>query len=208
VRLLSALRETPIGRALIAYFVDLPRWTLLNIAFALALTPSVVAVASGETVLAFVLSFPAALVMAAILRLLSLTIDGSVPYWSKLWSATAPYIVTLSVWVACVLAGLVLLTPLSYLMLLPALILFLIAPLVVGVSARLHVNLLHAWRNGFVIAVRYPMVALGLVFLMLIVIWALVQTGGALIVVLPGLWAAIAVYTVDDIIRTTQEQTN
>jgi hypothetical protein len=61
-----------------------------------------------------------------------------------------------------------------------------------------------AWRNAFIMAVHYPVVALGLVLLGVLTAWAVAASGGALIIALPALWAAIAVYTVDDLIRSLQ----
>ncbi len=208
MKLLNVLRETTIGRALLAYFFDLPRWTLLNLVFALALAPSLVAALRGETALAIALSFPAALAMAGLVGMFSATVDGTAPRWSHLWARSDIYLVTLSAWGACALAALALLTPLLYLVVIPALILLLVAPLATLVSAQLRGGVAQAWRNGFVLAVRYPLVALGLIVLALVAGWVILYSRGTLLVALPGLWAAIAVYTVDDLIQSIQQQKN
>jgi hypothetical protein len=206
VKLLQTLRETTIGRALLAYYDDLPRWTLVSLAFALALVPSGLAAARGEIALALGFSFPAAVVMAGLVRLLTITLDGSAPRWAHLWAAGGVYRATLTGWGACVLAGFALLTPLLVVLAVPALMLVMIAVQVMLVSARLPGSVRQAWRNAFVIALRYPIVALGLVGLAVVAAWGIVQSGGALLVALPALWAAIAVYAVDDVVRTEQRR--
>jgi hypothetical protein len=179
---------------------------VLNIAFALALAPSLLAALRGELALALGMSFPAALVLAGMVRLLCAAAEGRPPYFRLLWEDVRLYGVMLTVWGACVVAGLALLTPLLYVAVVPALVFALLAPLVVCVGARLKVGVALAWRNAFVLAVHFPVVALGLVMLGGIVAWGISASGGALIVALPALWAVIAVYTVDELIRTLNEQ--
>lgn len=209
MKILGVLRETPIGRALIAYFLDLPRWALLNALFGLALAPSLLALVQGELPLAIALSFPAALVLAGIVRLISATPSGRAPLWSLLWKdAHSYYAVVITVWIAGAAAGLLLLTPLLYLAVLPAVVIMLLAPLTLTSAARLNNTLADAWRNALVLAVHNPIVALGLVLLGLVTAWGISISGGALVFALPALWAAIAVYTVDDLITTLQEQGN
>lgn len=208
MKLLGVLRETPIGRALIAYFVDLPRWVLLNALFALVLAPSLLAVVRGEITLALALSFPPAVVLAGLVRLLSVTLDGRAPQWALLWQEKRVYLVVLSVWAVSVLAGLLLLTPLLYMAVVPAVVILLLAPLAITGAARLNSTLGDAWRNALVLAVHNPIVALGLVLLGLAAAWGISASGGALVFALPALWAAIAVYTVDDLIHTLQKQEN
>jgi hypothetical protein len=206
MRLFAALRDTPIGRALIAYFTDLPRWTLLNIGFALALLPSIIAVLQREFALALVFSLPPILVMTWLMRLLSVTLDGRAPHWSLLSSDLHSYSIVLSVWGVFVMVGLVLLTPLRYLAVVPALLLLLVGPFVICISTQICVSTRQAWRNAFVMAVHYPVVSLGLFSLGGLATWCVSVSGGALILALPALWATITVYTVDELIRSLQEQ--
>jgi hypothetical protein len=208
MKLLGVLRETPIGRALIAYFVDLPRWALLNALFGLALVPSLFAVVRGEIALALVLSFPPAAVLAGLVRLLSVTLNGRAPQWSQLWQEKLVYGVVLSAWGASVLSALLLFTPLLYVAVVPAVVILLLTPLAICGAARLNVSFVDAWRNALVMAVHYPVVALGLVLLGLLTAWGISASGGALVFALPALWAAIAVYSVDDLITTLQKQGN
>lgn len=202
------LQETTIGRAVIAYFIDLPRWVLLNIAFAAALIPSLLAIIQGELALALVFSFPAALVLTWQIRLLSVTTDGRQPRWSMLWTDLRGYLVVLSAWVICVLAGLALLTPLYFVAVIPMLLVLLFAPVAICGSACLNVSFTQAWRNALVIAVHHPIIALGIVVFGGVMVWGVSISGGALIVALPTLWAAIAVYTVDDLINALLKQRN
>lgn len=204
----DVLYETPIGRALAAYFFDLPRWTLFNVIFALALAPSLLAVLNGEFALALVLSFPPAFVMVGLIRHLSMTAENRAPRWSSLWADVRGYRVVLSVWGASILVGLILLTPLLYVAVVPAVIVLFLAPLAICSSERLHVGIPHAWRNAFIMAVHYPVVALGLVLLAVLSVCGVVLSRGALVIVLPALWAAISVYTVDDLIQSLHEEGN
>jgi hypothetical protein len=208
MKLLDALHETPIGRALTAFFVDLPHWVLFNVIFAAALAPVLFAALRGEFMLALVLSFPPALVMAGLIRHLSMVAENSALRWSSLWVNGRGYRAVLSVWVAIVAAGLMLLTPLLYVAVIPAVIVLLLAPLALCSSERLHVSTLQTWRNAFIMAVHYPVVALGLVLLAALSVWCVLLTQGALIIVLPALWAAISVYTVDDVIRSLRAKEN
>lgn len=207
MKALEALRETPIGRALIAYFVDLPRWALLNVCFALALVPSVwFAAMTRDFALALLLSFPPALVLSAQIRLLGATTEGRSPEWSLLWTDRAGYLVVLTAWLLCVGVGLLLLTPLLYLAVIPALVVLLLAPMAICARVRLRVGLVDTWRNALLIALRFPVVGLGILLLALVAAWGISVSGGALVVALPALWAAIAVYTVDDLIVTLKEE--
>lgn len=207
MKALEALRETPIGRALIAYFVDLPRWALLNVLFALALVPSVwFAAMTEDFALALLLSFPPTLVLSAQIRLLGAAAQGNAPYWSLLWEDRGGYLVVLSAWILCVGMGLLLLTPLLYVAVIPALVVLLLAPLAICARVRLRVGLVDTWRNALIIAVRFPVVALGILLLALVAAWGISVSGGALVVALPALWAAIAVYTVDDLVVTLKEE--
>ncbi|KXK52201.1 MAG: hypothetical protein UZ13_01453 [Chloroflexi bacterium OLB13] len=61
------------------------------------------------------------------------------------------------------------------------------------------------WRNALVLAVHYPIVALGLLALMAVGAWAIWLTRGALILVVPPLWSLIAAFTTQDRIDAVRE---
>ena len=208
MRLVRYLQETTIGRALIAYFVDLPRWVLLNIAFSVTLLPSAFAFILGQTALALILSFPAAWVLAVMIRFFANTTDDRVASWSLLWANIGSYKVVFSAWVCLVVAGLCLLTPFYIIAVIPMVLVLMLAPMAISSAECLPVTFWEAWRNAFVMAVHYPIVALGVVLFGGLMAWGISVSGGALIVALPALWAAIAVYTVHDLINSLMTQGN
>ena len=208
MRLVHYLQETTIGRALIAYFVDLPRWVLLNLAFSVTLLPSAFAFILGQTALALILTFPAAWVLAAMIRLFANTTDDRVASWSLLWTNIGSYKVVFSAWLCLVIAGLCLLTPLYIVAVIPMVLVLMLAPMAISNAECLPVTFWEAWRNAFVMTVHYPIVALGVVLFGGLMAWGISVSGGALIVALPALWAAIAVYTVHDLINSLMTQGN
>ncbi|MCA9886143.1 MAG: hypothetical protein KC708_24390 [Anaerolineae bacterium] len=208
MRLVHYLQETTIGRALVAYFVDLPRWVLLNIAFSVTLLPSAFAFILGQTALALILTFPAAWVLAAMIRLFANTTDDRVARWSLLWTNIGSYKVVFSAWLCLVVTGLCLLTPFYILAVIPMIVVLMVAPMAISNAECLPVTFWDAWRNAFVMAVHYPIVALGVVLFGGLMAWGISVSGGALIVALPALWAAIAVYTVHDLINSLMTQGN
>ena len=69
MRLLQALSETALGRAVIAYVFDLPRWTLANILFAAALIPAYFVLTQELLLTVGVATLPAALVLAGMINM-------------------------------------------------------------------------------------------------------------------------------------------
>ncbi|MCA9896376.1 MAG: hypothetical protein KC615_25520, partial [Anaerolineae bacterium] len=132
MRLVHYLQETTIGRALVAYFVDLPRWVLLNIAFSVTLLPSAFAFILGQTALALILTFPAAWVLAAMIRLFANTTDDRVARWSLLWTNIGSYKVVFSAWLCLVVTGLCLLTPFYILAVIPMIVVLMVAPMAIS----------------------------------------------------------------------------
>ncbi|MAU08308.1 MAG: hypothetical protein CL607_00685 [Anaerolineaceae bacterium] len=208
MRILRYLQETTIGRALIAYFVDLPRWVLLNIAFSVTLLPSAFALILGHVALALCLSFPAAWVLAVMIRFFAKTTDERKPRWSLLWTNIGDYKVVLSAWLCLVIAGLCLLTPFYVVAVIPLILVLMLAPMAISNAECLPVTFWEAWRNAFVMAVHYPIVALGVVLFGGLIAWGISVSGGALLVALPALWASITVYTVHDLIHSLTKQGN
>lgn len=202
MKILAILAETPIGRAILAYFADLPRWTLANIAFAIALAPALLAFYLDDLLLAALLAFPALFALAGQCHAFALAAEGRVPRWRHLLPASLP--LTLALWAALAL-------PLILLLLNPPPILFglLCALLVVALlvtpfalcfpppmPARLRL------RNAFVLAVHFPIVALGLLVLVALFAALAAATRGALLVALPALWSAIAAFSTHQLLHS------
>lgn len=210
MRLVHALSETPIGRAILACFFDLPRWALMNVLFALSLGGALWALLRGTSELAALLSLPAALVGAAMINMAARQVGGGVPRWRDVFAWPAAYLVAFSLWAAAFAAFLVFLSDP------PSIIFFgaaavLLALLMIGMfalclPALLKVNVRLAWRNALVLVVVQPIAALGLIALMAVAVWAVWVTRGALILVVPALWVLITVFTVQDCIDTFQSR--
>ena len=202
MRIFHALSETPIGRALIAYFFDLPRWTLANILLAVALAPALLALLQGAYAWVSVLCLPAALVSAGMVNMAARQAGEAAPRWRDSLRYPDAYLVAFVLWAAGVVTlALLLSDP-------PAVFFFIIcavalALLMIGVFALFLPSLLQVkgvlvWRNALVLAVLYPVVALGLLALLAVGAWAVWVSKGGLILVVPALWAMIAVFSVHD----------
>lgn len=209
MNLVRGLSATPIGRALIAYFLDLPRWTLLNILLIVSLIPFMGAlllgIAEGWIVL---LTFPAVMVSGGMVNMGTRVVKDESPHWRDLFVTLATYSTALVIWGAVVI-GLALLMselPLLHLFILAAVVLALlmIAVFALFLPALLSVKGVLVWRNALVLAVHSPIVALGLLALLIVGGWAIWISRGALLVVIPALWVMIAAYSVQDRIDAVQ----
>ena len=206
--ILKALSDTPIGRALVAYFFDLPRWTLVNILFAASLTPAFLALLNGAVGWIALLTFPAVPVSAAMINMAARETSEEAPRWHDTLAHPATYITACALW-------LVLVVVLTWLLSDPPLIVFFIicavalAVLMIGVfalfaPALLKVKGVLVWRNALVLAVHYPMIGLGLLALLAVGGWAVWISRGALLLLVPALWTMIAVFSVQDRINAVQ----
>jgi hypothetical protein len=206
--LLRALSETALGRALIAYFFDLPRWTLANVLFALALLPAYLALNNRVTFSVEVATLPAVPVFAGMINIAASQTAENAPRLRDAFAYPATLLTVFAVWASVVisLTLLVVGVPLVGTLLLSILLLSL---LMIGVFAiympsQLKVSGGLIWRNALVLAVSYPIVGLGLLALGYVGIWALSMSKGALIIVIPSLWVVLAAFTVDDRIKAMQ----
>lgn len=208
MRIIHSLTETPIGRALLAYFFDLPRWTLANVLLALALAPALLALLQGLTGLIGLMCFPAAMVSAGMINMAARQANEGTPRWRDVFSSFATYLTAAIVWagVVIVLALLFRDPPPVVFFSLCALVL---AFLMIGVIALFVPPLLKVkgrlvWRNALVLAVLNPIVALGLLALLAVGAWAVWISRGALILAIPALWTLIAAFSVHDRISALQ----
>jgi hypothetical protein len=207
----KALSDTPIGRALIAYFLDLPRWTLVNLLFAAALMPAFLAALNGVSGWTGLLTFPVVPVSAGMINMAARETSEAAPRWSDILAHPTTYIVTIVFWLVLVAALALLLAdvPLAVIFIICAIVL---AVLLIGVfalftPALLKVKSVLAWRNGLMLAVHYPIVGIGLLALLLVGAWAVWITRGALVLLIPALWTMIAIFSVQDRIQAVQAST-
>jgi hypothetical protein len=199
--MIKALAETPIGRALLAYWEDLPLWTLANVILLLTLLPGFVAWSVSGPRLAILLSWPVSFAMSGIVNALARSVHQKAPAYRDL--LTGPYAVALSTWVISAVLALVFTLPLSRIVFigccLAACCFLLVAPFSLCISALYSSGGYLAWRNGFVMAVHAPLIAVGLVALAGLLGWVSILSKGALLVVVPALWMAITMYTTREV---------
>jgi hypothetical protein len=206
--ILHALSETALGRALVAYMFDLPRWTLANILFAIALLPAYLAFTHELWLGIGVATLPAVPVVGGMINVAASQTADNAPRLRDAFAYPTTLLTVFIVWVGMVIAQLLLVASASLAAVFVIGIL-LFSLLMIGVFAlylpsQLKVNSLLTWRNALVLSVSNPIVALGLLALGGIGIWAVWVSKGALIVVMPALWIILAAYTVDDRIKTMQ----
>lgn len=208
MRIFHALSETTIGRALLAYFFDLPRWTLANALFALALAPALLAFLEGHYQWIALLCFPAAMVSAGMINMASRQVHDNVPRWRGVFSNASTFISGFILWAGSAVSMAVLFqdVPMAVLVIICALVLIF---LMIGVFALfvpplLNVRGILVWRNALVLAVVNPVVALGLLALLIVGAWAVWITRGALLFCVPAVWVLIGVFSVHDRINAFQ----
>jgi hypothetical protein len=205
MRLWQTLNSTSIGRALVAYGVDLPRWTLANIIFSMSLAPVILALFYGVPMWIGLFTLPALLAGAGIVNMASRVVFDESPRWRGVIAHPTTFIVAFMIWIIVVVVLTLLFSD-------PPLVIFVplcsivLALLMVGVFALLVPALLKVsgsviWRNALVLAVSYPMVSLGLLALMAAGIWITWVSRGALLLAVPSLWVIIAVFSTHDLIE-------
>ncbi len=212
MHLLQSLSETALGRALIAYFFDLPRWTLANILFTAALLPAYLALTGGYYAIGVMVTLPVVPVIAGMVNMAASQTLENAPRLKAMFAYPATLITVFAVWLGTVLLSMLLLVGM------PIAIVFLIGfalftLLLIGVFAiylpsQLKVNGRLIWRNALVLAVSNPIIGLGMLFLGGIGLWAVWMSKGALIVVMPALWVLMVAFTIDDRIKVMQSVEN
>jgi hypothetical protein len=216
MNVVNGLSATPIGRALIACFFDLPRWALLNIAFAVSLLPVFWALLDGITVgitewWVILLTFPVVIVTSGMVNMAARTAEEATPRLQDVFTYPATYTTAVMIWAGVVIALLL------FMIELPVVLLFVVSALVlalllIGVFALFIPSLLKVkgwliWRNALVLTVHYPMVALGLLALLGVGAWGVWISRGTLVVLVPALWMMIAAHSVEDRISAVQSAT-
>lgn len=208
MRIFHALAETTIGRALLAYFFDLPRWTLANALLALALVPALVALLQGLSDWIAILCFPAVMVSAGMVNMASRQAGEDAPRWRDVFCNAATYLTAFILWAGGVIALALLFRdpplPVFVIICAVALAFFMIGVFALFVPPLLNVRGILAWRNALVLAVVNPVVAVGLLALLGVAAWAVWVTRGAVIFCVPALWVLIGVFSVHERISAFQ----
>ncbi|MBL8147413.1 MAG: hypothetical protein JNL34_13595 [Anaerolineae bacterium] len=206
--ILRALSETFIGRALSADFLDLPRWTLMNILCAVALLPTYFAAMSGMWLVVGGATLPAVPVVAGMINMSASHTTEKAMRLRDAFGPRATLFAVFIVWAGLALMLTLMFAGVSPLMLLVVGIIMLFL-LVIGVFAvfmpsQLMVDGRLIGRNALVLAAKYPVTGLGLLVLGGVSAWLVAVSKGALIFVMPSLWVVLAAFTVNDLIRTMQ----
>lgn len=212
MHLLQSLSETSLGRALIAYFFDLPRWTLANILFGVALLPAYLALTNGLLPGVAVVTLPVVPVLAGMINMAASQIAENAPRFRDAFTYPSTLFVVFTVWLGAAVLGTLLLTG-APLILIFVIAIALLMALMIGVFAlflpsQLKVTGVLIWRNALVLAVSNPIIGLGILFLGGIGVWAVAISKGALIIVIPALWVLMAAFTVDDRIQDIRSRTD
>ena len=179
-------------------------WVFGNIILAISLLPSVIALISGQTGLAIVFSIFALLTLAGLAQILVKPLNSGVPQWSDMRKGN--YKPAVSAWLALsTIASLFAFPGLAVQSVLAVLALIL-SPILLCLPCMYPTTIRLAWRNALVIAIHYPFIALGFPALGFIFSWLVVLTRGALFLVLPTLWLAIVLVSLQEIAKELQNQ--
>lgn len=209
MRLLHALSETPIGRALVAYFFDLPRWTVANALLGLSLAPALLAALQGPPEMIGVFCLPAALVSAGMVNMAARQAGEGAPRWRDILRYQDTYFVAFLLWAAGVVALALLFSDppvaIFFAICIVVLALYMIGVFALFLPALLQVKGWLVWRNALLLAVVYPVVALGLLALLAAAAWAVWVSKGGLLLVAPAVWTLIGVFSVHDRINALKQ---
>lgn len=206
--ILRALSETFLGRALIADFLDLPRWTLANLLLTLALLPAYLAMTNGAWVAIGIVTLPAVPIVAGMINMAASQTAEKAMRLRDAFAYRSTLFAVFALWVPVALALTLIFAGSSPAMVfaigIVMLFLLVVGEFAVFMPSQLKVDGLLIWRNALVLAVSYPIIGLGLLALGGIGIWLVAISKGALIVVVPSLWIVLAAFTVHDRIKTMQ----
>lgn len=202
MRLLHSLSETPLGRALLAYFYDLPRWTVANILFAVALLPAALALLNGLTAAVPLATLPLVPVVAGMINITARQVAESAPRSRDALAYPVTLTTVFVVWVisAALITLMLIGVSLAVVFMIGVLLLSLLMVGVFGIflPSQMKIKSRLAWRNAVVLAVSNPITGLGLLMLAGVGIWGIWISKGALILVIPAVWVIMAAFTIDD----------
>ncbi len=212
MHLLQSLSETSLGRALIAYFFDLPRWTLASVLFGVALLPAYLALTNGIEPGAAAATLPAVPVMAGMINMSASQTAGNAPRFRDALAYPSTLFTVFLMWLGGAVLGTLLLigAPLVLIFIIAVvlLMLLLIGVFAIFLPSQLKVTGRLIWRNGLVLAVSNPIIGLGILLLAVVGVWVIAISKGALIIAIPALWILMAAFTVDDRIQDIRSRTD
>lgn len=208
MRLLHSLSETPLGRALLAYFFDLPRWTLANVLFAVALLPAALALINGLMTAVPFATLPIVPVLAGMINITAQQVAEKAPRSRDAFAYPVTLITVFVVWAFSAAIVTLLLIDASiaivFLTGIALLSLLMIGVFAIFLPSQLKINHRLVWRNALVLAVSNPIIGLGILVFAGVGIWVIWMSKGALILVVPSLWVIMAAFAVDDRIAAFQ----
>lgn len=202
MRLIHSLSETPLGRALLAYFYDLPRWTVANVLFAVALLPAALAVINGLTAAVPLATLPIVPVVAGMINITARQVAESAPRSRDALAYPVTLTTVFVVWAVAAAALTLALNGVSIAVVF-GIGIVLLSVLMVGVfgmflPSQMKIKSRFVWHNALVLAVSNPITGLGLLVLAGVGAWSVWISKGALILVVPAVWVIMAAFTVDD----------
>jgi hypothetical protein len=202
MRIIQSLSETSLGRALLAYFYDLPRWTLANALFAVALLPAALSLISGLTAALPLATLPLVPVLAGMINITAQQVAENAPRSRDAFTYPVTLTTVFVVWAVAAVSLTLALNGVSVMMVF-IIGIALLSALMVGVfgiflPSQMKITSRLVWRNALVLAVSNPITGFGLLVLAGVGIWSIWISKGALILIVPSLWVIMAAFTVDD----------
>lgn len=196
------LNEFTVGKALLAFIDDIVLWIVANIVFSISAVPFLIALSLGQFSLAAVLTFPALFCLAGILQAASATSGRRTPTYRLLLPSDLTLV--LAAWIGIV-ATVVLLDVVAgtILQMFGAALLatwLLLLPFVFYSAAVWSTSLPDSWRNAVVMAVHYPIYAIGYLVLAAMCIGLILITRGSFAILMTSIWALIVVFATDELV--------
>ncbi len=174
-------------------------WVVGNILFASSLVPGALAFFSDNWLLMVLLSILPIFVLASVAAAMSKPVLEKAPRWSDMQDVN--YKAVLAVWLAVVVSGGLFAIPGIVVQSIVAILVIILAPIMLCLPILHPMTFRSIWRNAFVIAVHFPIYALGFPALAVIFGWLISVTGGASLIVLPTLWLAIVMVSLQEITK-------
>lgn len=195
------LNDSTVGKALLAFVDDIVLWIVANIVFSVSAVPFLIALSLGQYSLAAIYSFPALFCLAGIIHAASVTSCRQTPTYRMLIPSDLKLV--LAAWIGIVgavflleaMAGTVL-QMIAAALLMSCLLLL---PFAIYSASVWSTKLSDTWRNAAVMAVHYPIYAIGYLVLAAMCLALIVITRGSFSILVTSIWALIVVFATDEI---------
>ncbi len=200
--MIKAILETPVGRAFRIFWDDLLMWVIGNILFASSLVPGALALFSNNLLLMVLLSILPIFVLASVAAIMAKPLRETAPRWSDMQKVT--YKAVFSVWLAVIASAGLFALPGLVVQSIVVVLVIILSPIALLLPNIYPTNMRSTWRNAFVVAVHFPIYALGFPALAFIFGWLISVTSGALLIVLPALWLVIVLVSLQEMSKQIQ----